>query len=101
MKKILIILIAVFAISCSNKSESVSLYTAGEEEYTATTSRFNEGDIAYLKPDSLKVVITSCATSVYKGQKRTSHLYYYYYHVTTIEDGTFRKTGRHGEIYFH
>jgi len=100
----LFIIIMLLLVDCSPKSDSVQLYTTddgGRSSYSATTPRFAEGDIAYLKPDSLKVVVTSVATSVYKGQQKTVHTYYYYYHVTTAEDGTYKKTGRQNEKFFH
>ena len=104
MKKLGFLLL-ILVIGCSPKSESTQLYTTDNsgdnESYTATSPRFAAGDIAYLKPDSLRVVITDVLTSVYKGQRRTVHTYNYYFHTTSLDNGTFRKTGRKSEVYFY
>jgi len=87
MKKILIFVIAILAISCSSKSESESLYTTSEKSKgVEVVPRFNEGDVVYLKQDSLLVVITGI------NPFPTVPKYYYAYY-TSGKDGIFRKTG--------
>ena len=55
------------------------------------TPKYEIGDIVYLKPDSLKVVVSAI------NDFKTPPDYSYYYHTTTSEAGTYRRTGTANE----
>ncbi len=102
MKNLGFLLLLILAVGCSPRSESNQLHTIKtNQERPAITpqSRFEIGDVAHLKPDSLQVVIEQKWTYGRKGN--TTYHYSYYYHVTTAEEGTFRRSGRKAEIFFY
>ena len=55
MKKLIyLIIIVLLIVSCDHESKSIKLYGT---ENIETENKYNIGEVVYLKPDSLKVVI--------------------------------------------